>query len=100
VSVVVPVALFIWLLGNKGLLNDRSNAHALTKPFLPMRKFPLRYWFTVSLMLIPASAIASLNGLFMHRKILPVDAMLFFVGALILCAVAMHAKVCWPLKRK
>jgi hypothetical protein len=59
IGVIISVALYLWLMaaGSRADM-DLSLPYSFKQPFLPMRKFPLRYWFVVSYALVIGGAVA------------------------------------------
>jgi hypothetical protein len=66
VSSISAAALFAWLTAiryKQGI--DWSEPYSWRKPFWPMRKYPSRYWFIISMALIIAGAVGMARlGLF------------------------------------
>jgi hypothetical protein len=64
ISLVVPVAIFGWLVAVKSRkYMDWSAPYSLTTPFFPMNKYPLRYWFVAAQSMIAGGAVSFLIDL-------------------------------------
>jgi hypothetical protein len=93
VSIVSGMLVFAWLFVAKSRSRvDLSHPYTLTGAFFPMGRYPLRFWFTVSLMLMPSAAVASVIELISHQRLLPIDATFLLWGLFTLCAVIAHVR--------
>ena len=92
--------LFMWLLVVKPRNDaDISDPYTLTGPFFPFGQYPLRFWFTASLMLIVAGSAASIVELLSHQRMLPIDVMFLLWGLSTLCVVVVHVRISGARRR-
>lgn len=67
IGLVVSVALFVWLKAIRyRQCIDWSSPYSTRKPFWPMTKFPLRYWFVTSVGLMVGGAAGIAMTLWSH----------------------------------
>jgi hypothetical protein len=91
-GVLSAAALFGWLSASQFRPDTIwSQTFEWSVPFLPMGKYPLRYWAFVSFSLIASGAIALLASV-LHRKSFAMGAIFFTWGACILVVVLLLRK--------
>lgn len=83
VSLISPLALLGWLSAAKSHI-DWSGPYSLTKPFVPMRTYPLRFWFLISLCLLSDGMALLGHDLASHGSFTVYGSLFFFWGASIL----------------
>lgn len=52
-----------------GWETDYTDPYSLTKPFWPMKEYPLRFWLLVAAGLITSGVVFFVRELFLHEKI-------------------------------
>src|SRR5215831_4476945 len=92
--VVASLFVFVWLVFvRRNSAADVSDPYSLAGPFLPPGKYPLRFWFAASWMLLMAGTAASIVELVSRQRLLPIDVMFFLWGLLTLGAVVANIRL-------
>lgn len=81
ISIIVSVSLFVWLTVTRSNQSiDWSEPYSWWKPFLPMKQYPLRFWFLVSYSFMLAGGVAMLIDAISHNGHEAVGGTFFFMG--------------------
>jgi hypothetical protein len=93
IGVIFSVVLYLWLMaaGSRAGM-DLSLPYSFKQPFLPMRKFPLRYWFVVSYSLVIGGAVAVLRDLIERDSHAGVGGSFLIAGLFIAATLTLWAK--------
>lgn len=93
VSAIASIGLFLWLMAIRFRpYVDWSETYSWRRPFLPMNKYPLRFWFLISCSLILAGAVAVLGRVTLHRGHEAVSGTFFFMGLFIMVVLRVWIK--------
>jgi hypothetical protein len=88
ISFVWSVSLFVWL---AAIRNDQNmvldDTYSWSKPFLPIRRYPLRFWLLVGYSLVLGGSAAMLVAIISHGGREAVGGTFFFVGLFTLLVV-------------
>lgn len=93
ISIIWSASLFVWLTvthSKQGI--DWSEPYSWWKPFLPMRRYPLRFWFLVSYSFMLAGIVTMLVDVFSHNGHEAVGGTFFFIGLFIGLALKVWVK--------
>jgi hypothetical protein len=87
-GVIPGIAIYIYLSLNRYREGtDFSHTVSLQNPFLPMSRFPLRFWFVTSCSMLIGGATTILADLIQNKGRGPVAAVIFSMGAFIAIAL-------------
>lgn len=92
IGVLPAVALYIWLTAvHHRSYIDWSRPYSFEDPFLPMNKYPLRYWFIVSYSLLIGGIVVMLRDLIERNGTESFGGLFFFMGLFIAIALNIWA---------
>jgi len=95
---IFPIALWLWLqVTQTRRLSNIDEPFSLTAPFLPMHRYPVRFWFTASMAQITAGAASSAVDFSKHGQINPLSASFLFLG--LFCWLAVVIAMRFPLSK-
>lgn len=90
---VIAVALYIWLRTTRNRDGiEWSGAYAVQTPFLPMSKYPLRYWVVASYALMVGGSVSVVRDLLRHSGRSGVPGTFAFLGLYIALAVGLSTR--------
>jgi len=100
ISTIGSVTVFGWLMmiRNKARI-DWSEPYSWTAPFFPMRRYPLRFWFTSSVVLMVGGLVEMSRDLIFHIGKLPVGGTFFIWGLFLLLSLMLWIKKIGPVKQ-
>lgn len=83
ISIVWSIVLFIWLTATRHSQGVQSDdPYSWWKPFLPMKRFPIRFWLLASYSLMLGGLSAMSAAIISHDGREAVGGTFFFVGLL------------------
>jgi hypothetical protein len=88
ISAISSASLFLWLTMIRSRQDiDWFAPYSLWQPFLPMKQYPLRFWFLTSYSLVIAGIAATIRNMTLHRRPEAVCATFVFMGLFISTAL-------------
>jgi hypothetical protein len=93
-AILVPtlsaILMFVWLLGSASSPNiDWSDPRSLSKPFFPMKRYPIRFLFLGSGICIFNGIASAIHDLFTHGHLSALSCTAFLWGVFMLIALSL-----------
>lgn len=93
ISVIVSVGLFAWLTAIRYKKDvDWSEPNSWRKPFYPMKKYPLRFWFLTAYSFMLAGIVAMSTAAIVQSGHEAVGGTIFFIGLFVVIALKIWIK--------
>lgn len=93
ISVIWSASLFAWLTMTRSNQDvDWSDPYSWRKPFIPMKRYPLRFWILISYSFMLAGFTAMLEDVIAQSSHEAVGGTFFFIGLFVGLAVKVWIK--------
>ena len=95
ISTALGVSLFLWLFSmNNRQPIDCTKPISISYPFMPMRRYPIRYWLVAATALISGGSAALLKETTRGAQHMTVGASFVCLGIGILLAIGLFVRLC------